>query len=619
MISDQYILGISAYYHDSAATLLKNGEIIAAVQEERFTRVKGDARFPTNAVQYCLFEAGIDLTKVEYVVFYESPYIKFDRLVETYSSFWPKAVKLFQNSLPVWANQRLRISEIIKKELGDQFSGQICYTDHHLAHAASAFFPSPFDEAAILTLDAVGEWSTSSLGTGSGNKIELLREMRFPHSIGMLYSAFTYYTGFRVNSGEYKLMGLAPYGLPVYADMIMDKILKIYDDGSIWMDMKYFKYAEGLSMTSEKFHDLFGGPPRKPEEVITEKEMNLAASIQKVTEQIILKAAEYAYRETGKKNLVMAGGVALNCVANGLLMREGPFENIWIQPAAGDAGGALGASLLMWHHRLDNERIPDRNDSQKGSYLGPGFTDVQTEAYLSSVSANFTRFDNEDELLEQIANLLNDEKVIGWFHGRMEFGPRALGNRSIIGDARSEKMQQVMNLKIKYRESFRPFAPCVLLEHVHEYFDMEEGQESPYMLLVAPVKEEQRRDLTEEEKMIMKDPDLRKRVSISRSSVPAITHVDYSARVQTVSEDRNGRFYRLMKRFYEKSGCPVIVNTSFNIRGEPIVCSPEHAYTCFMATDMDCLVIDNYMLLKEDQPDGLLPQVRLYKENMAPD
>jgi carbamoyltransferase len=614
-----YILGISAFYHDSAAVLIRNGKILSAVQEERFTRKKGDASFPAYAIQYCLNEEGISISDIEYVVFYESPFIKFHRLTETYGGFWPKAFKIFTNSFPVWAKERLRTSDMIKNELGEEFNGKICYTDHHLSHAASAFFPSPFEEAAILTLDAAGEWSTSSIGTGSGNKIELLREMRFPHSVGMLYSAFTYYAGFRVNSGEYKLMGLAPYGSPKYSDLITSEIVNIYDDGSVWMNMDYFTYAEGHRITSENFHKLFGGPPRKPEDMITQKEMDLAASIQKVTEDIILKAAKTTHRLTGKKNLVMAGGVALNCVANGILLREGPFENIWIQPAAGDAGGALGAALLLWYHRLEKNRIVNPHDSQKGSYLGPSFPDHQTKAYLGSVGAEYRYIDDESELLDIVTDQLAQEKVIGWFYGRMEFGPRALGARSIIGDARSEKMQQVMNLKIKYRESFRPFAPCVLSEHAHEYFELDEGTESPYMLFVAPVRDEIRRELTEEEVKIMNDPDLRKRISVPRSEVPAITHVDYSARVQTVSEERNGRYYRLMKRFYEKTGSPVIVNTSFNIRGEPIVCSPENAYMCFMATEMDCLVIDNFILFKEDQPEGLIPEIGLYKQSIALD
>lgn len=614
-----YVLGVSAFYHDSAACLIKDGEILAAVQEERFTRKKGDAGFPKYAIMYCLNEAGIDIADIDYFIFYESPYIKFDRLTETFGSYWPKGLKLFNDSFPVWSKDRLRLGHTIHRELGDNFKGKIYYSEHHLSHAASAFFPSPFEESAILTLDAVGEWSTSSIGIGAGNRVKLIREEHFPHSLGMLYSAFTYYTGFKVNSGEYKLMGLAPYGVPRYADLIESELIEIFDDGSLHMDQSYFNYARGLSMTSEKFHNLFGGRPRQPEDLITQKEMDLAASIQKITEKIIMKAACHTHEITGKKNLVMAGGVALNCVANGKLLREGPYENIWIQPAAGDAGGALGAALLMWYHHLDNKRYINPDDSQKGSFLGPSFANNQTEAYLGSVGAFYHRYENEDTLLEIVSGQLASEKIIGWFHGRMEFGPRALGARSIIGDARSEKMQQVMNLKIKYRESFRPFAPCVLSEHAHEYFEMEKNQESPYMLFVAPVKDKHRRELSAGEEEIMNDPDLRKRISVPRSTIPAITHVDYSARVQTVSEKRNGRFYRLMKRFYDKTGCPVIVNTSFNIRGEPIVCSPENAYTCFMATDMDCLVIDDFILMKEEQPAGLIPELDLYIQSMEMD
>ena len=614
-----YILGISAYFHDSAACLVRDGEIIAAAQEERFTRKKGDERFPEHAIDYCLHEGGIDIRDIEYVVFYESPFIKFDRIIETYRSFAPKGFRTFSRAFPLWTNQRLHITDEIKIKLGSSFRGKVCFTDHHLSHAASAFFPSPFEKAAILTLDAVGEWSTSSMGTGDGNKIHLLREMRFPHSLGMLYSAFTYYIGFKVNSGEYKLMGLAPYGRPKYVDIIRENIIKIFDDGSLWMDMSYFNYCHGLTMTSEKFHNLFGGPPRKSEDMITQKDMDLAASIQVITEDIIMKAARYLYEITGLENLVMAGGVALNCVANGKLLRDGPFKDIWIQPASGDAGGALGGALLMWYHHLENRRFVQSEDSQKGSLLGPSFDGERIQLYLDSVGAVYTYIENEDELINIIAEYMTDEKVIGWFQGRMEYGPRALGSRSIIGDAQSERMQQKMNLKIKYRESFRPFAPCVLREHVHEIFDMKKNQDSPYMLLVAPVREELRRPLTDEERKKMDDPDLRIRVSVPRSSVPAITHVDYSARIQTVDEKRHGRYYRLMKRFYDITGCPVIVNTSFNIRGEPIVCSPEHAYRCFMATDMDCLVMGNFIMMKTEQPEGLLPNIEEYKESIELD
>lgn len=614
-----HILGISAYFHDSAACLIKNGEIIAAAQEERFTRKKGDERFPNNALDYCLNEGGIDISNIDYVVFYESPYIKFDRLLETYVSFVPKGFKPFSKSFPLWTNRRLHITDEIKDKLGNSFTGKICYTDHHLSHASSAFFPSPFEKAAILTLDAVGEWSTSSIGIGEGNRIKLLHEMRFPHSLGMLYSAFTYYTGFKVNSGEYKLMGLAPYGKPIYEDIIREKIVKIFDDGSLWMDMSYFNYCQGLTMTSKKFHDLFGGEPRKSDDMIMQKDMDLAASIQVITEDIIMKAARYVYEISGLEHLVMAGGVALNCVANGKLLREGPFKDIWIQPASGDAGGALGGALLVWYHHLNNQRCPDPGDDQKGSLLGPSFDRDRIRTYLDSVGAVYHYIDNEEELIDLAARYITEEKILGWFQGRMEYGPRALGSRSIIGDARSERMQQKMNLKIKYRESFRPFAPCVLREHVHKIFEMKENQDSPYMLLVAPVREELRRSLTNEDRKKMEDPDLRIRVSVPRSTVPAITHVDYSARIQTVDEKRHGRYYRLIKKFFDITGCPVIVNTSFNIRGEPIVCSPEHAYRCFMATDMDCLVMDNYFLLKTEQPDGLLPNIEEYTESITLD
>jgi carbamoyltransferase len=615
----QYILGISAFFHDSAAALLQDGDIVAAAQEERFTRKKGDANFPENAIRYCLQEAGITASDVSYAVFYERPLKKYERILETYISYVPEGFRSLYKALPLWSNHRLRMTTNLRRGLGPEFQGKILYTDHHASHAASAFFPSPFEESAILTLDAVGEWSTSSIGVGIKNHIELKREMQFPHSLGMLYSAMTYYTGFKVNSGEYKLMGLAPYGEPKYVDMIIDKLVKIYDDGSLWMDMSYFNYAVGFTMTSEKFHKLFGGPPRKPESFLTQKEMDLAASIQKVTEEVFMKAGRHVYELTGQKNLVLAGGVALNCVANGKLLKEGPFENIWIQPAAGDAGGALGAALLVWYQKLDNTRLVNGSDSQKGSLLGPSFDDLHVRLSLDAMGAIYEYVGDENTLLDRVAGLMAEEKVVGWFQGRMEYGPRALGCRSIIGDARSGKMQQVMNLKIKYRESFRPFAPCVLREHVDEYFDMRKNEDSPYMLLVAPVIEKHRTKLSKRDMENMKDPDLRIRVSVPRSTIPAITHVDYSARVQTVDEERHGRYYRLMKRFYELTGCPVIVNTSFNIRGEPIVCNPEDAYRCFMATDMDCLVVENYIMYKTDQIHGLLPDLEKYKTEISLD
>jgi carbamoyltransferase len=614
-----HILGISAYYHDSAAALVRDGEIIAAAQEERFTRRKGDPRFPAQAIAYCLAEARINASELEHVVFYEKPWTKFERLLETYLAFAPKGFQSFRKALPLWAKTKLHIPEEIRSGLGASFQGEIHFVDHHDSHAASAFFPSPFDEAAILTLDAVGEWSTSSIGVGRGNRISLMYEMRFPHSLGMLYSAFTYYSGFQVNSGEYKLMGLAPYGQPRFQDLILDKIVKLREDGSLWMDMSYFNYCHGLTMTSEKFHDCFGGPPRNPETFITQKEMDIAASVQRVCEDIVLGAARHAYRLTKVKNLVMAGGVALNCVANGRLLREGPFDKVWIQPAAGDAGGALGAALLTWHHFLRKERVSKTEDSQQGSFLGPSFSNDDIGVFLDSVGASHERIDVESTLLDRVAHLLTEEKIVGWFHGRMEYGPRSLGCRSIIGDARSPKMQQIMNLKIKFRESFRPFAPCVLKEFADCYFEMQPNEESPYMLFVAPVRESLRNPLTQEDLQKMQDPDLRIRVSVPRSNIPAVTHVDYSARIQTVDSDRHGRFYRLMQRFYELTECPVLVNTSFNIRGEPIVCNFEEAYRCFMASNLDCLVLENHFLMKESQPSVSSQDTEVYIAQFALD
>jgi carbamoyltransferase len=608
-----YILGISAFYHDSAAAILRDGEIIAAAQEERFTRQKGDARFPVNAVAYCLNEAKITARDINYVVFYEKPLVKFERLLETYLAYSPRGFESFRNAIPLWAKHKLEIPDGIRMGIGPGFKGELLFTDHHESHAASAFFPSPYEEAAILTVDAVGEWGTSSIGTGHGSKITISHELRFPHSLGMLYSAFTYYTGFKVNSGEYKLMGLAPYGKPIYADIIREKLVDIKDDGSLWLDMSYFNYCQGLTMTSEKFHNLFGGPPRSSESMITQKDMDLAASIQVVTEDVLLKMANHTHKVTGMDNLVMAGGVALNCVANGRILRESPFENIWIQPAAGDAGGALGAALLVWHHYLGKPRVTDGKDKQKASLVGPSFSDDEIGLYLDAIGAKYQYVGNEDDLLDQIAQIMEEEKIVGWFQGRMEYGPRALGCRSIIGDARSPQMQQKMNLKIKFRESFRPFAPCVLREYVSDYFEMRENEDSPYMLLVAPVLEKWRIPLGHDQLKKMQDPDLRIRVSVPRSTIPAITHVDYSARVQTVDEERHGRYYRLMKRFFNHTGCPVIVNTSFNIRGEPIVHSPDEAFRCFMATHIDCLVLENYVLLKEDQPQSLIEDIDSYR------
>ncbi len=607
------ILGISAFYHDSAAALIRDGEIIAAAQEERFTRRKHDPNFPHNASAYCLNEGGINTTQLNYVVFYEKPLVKFERLLETYLAFAPEGFQSFRQAIPLWAKHKLHMPKKIIAELGGEFRGQLCFTDHHESHAASAFFPSPFEEAAILTLDAVGEWGTSSIGVGRGNKITITHEMRFPHSLGMLYSAFTYYTGFKVNSGEYKLMGLAPYGQPKYVDVILEKIADIREDGSFWLDMSYFNYCQGLTMTSEKFHKLFGGPPRKSESIITQKDMDLAASIQVVCEEVVLHVARYLHKLTGMKSLVMAGGVALNCVANGRVLREGPFENIWIQPAAGDAGGALGSALLVWHHMLGKPRQSNAQESQKGSLLGPAFSNDEISLFLDSVGAKYEYVADESILIDRVTHLLDQEKIIGWFQGRMEYGPRALGCRSILGDARSPRMQQVMNLKIKFRESFRPFAPCVLREFVDKVFEMRPNEDSPYMLFVAPVRDDWRIPLGPEDLKKMQDPDLRVRVSIPRSKVPAITHVDYSARIQTVDPNRHGRFYHLMRQFYELTGCPVIVNTSFNIRGEPIVCTPEDAYRCFMATDIDCLVLENYILMKNVQPLGLFRDAEAYR------
>jgi carbamoyltransferase len=610
------ILGISAFYHDSAAALVRDGEIVAAAQEERFSRRKHDARFPANAVAFCMNAAGIQAKDLNVVAFYERPMVKFDRLMETCLSSAPRGFELFAEAMPIWSQLKLHLPRAIRREL-PEFAGELYFTDHHESHAASAFYPSPFDEAAILTLDAVGEWSTSTLGMGRGREIVLSHEQRFPHSLGMLYSAFTYYTGFRVNSGEYKLMGLAPYGRPRYVEIIRERLVTIMDDGSLQMNMDHFDYAKGLTITSPAFHELFGGEPRSPESLITQKEMDLAASVQVICEDAMLRSARHVHAMTGARNLVMAGGVALNCVANGRVLREGPFDQVWIQPAAGDAGGALGAALLVWHRHLQKTRTPKHPDAQRGSLLGPAFEDAEIGLFLDSMGATYERLCDEDALLDRVARLMAEEKVVGWFQGRMEFGPRALGCRSIIGDARSPRMQQKMNVKIKFRESFRPFAPCVLREHVSEYFEMRDGEDSPYMLLVASVREQWRRPLGDDDRRKMADPDLRVRVSVPRSTVPTITHVDYSARVQTVDCERHGRFYRLMKRFHHLTGCPVIVNTSFNIRGEPIVCTPEDAYRCFMATDMDCLVVENHVLLKDEQTFSLMPDIEAYRKTYS--
>lgn len=596
------VLGVSAYFHDSAAALVRDGKIVAAAQEERFSRDKGDARFPASAVAFCLDQGGLRVSDLDRVIFYEKPLAKFERLLDTYRSVAPDGWVSAREALPLWARHRLDIAGDMRAALGPDFGGDISCADHHESHAASAFFPSPYERAAVLTLDAVGEWATSAIGVGRGSRLELLREMRFPHSIGMLYSAFTYYAGFKVNSGEYKLMGLAPYGEPRFVDLILDEVVDVHDDGSISLNLACFDFHRGQTITSEAFHDLFGGPPRSPESAISSKEMDVAASVQAVCELIVLRAARHAYELTGEPNLVMAGGVALNCVANGRLLREGPFSGLWVQPAAGDAGGALGAALLDWHHVRDGQRTVESPDGQQASLLGPAFSNRDIGLFLDGQGATYERVDDEAQLLERVAAWIDEGRVIGWFQGRMEFGPRALGARSIIGDARSPEMQQIMNLKVKFRESFRPFAPCVLAECAHEVFDLPPGQDSPYMLVVAYLRAERRRELTEEEKARAHDADLREQVAIPRSDLPAITHVDYSARVQTVDQQRHGRFYRLLRRFYERTGCPVIVNTSFNIRGEPLVQSPEDAYRCFMATNIDCLVLEDHVLIKDDQP-----------------
>lgn len=590
------ILGISAFYHDSAAALIQDGRIVAAAQEERFTRRKHDANFPKNAIDFCLREAKIDVADLDTVVFYEKPFVKAERMLETYLSVAPQGFKSFMTAIPTWLKEKYDVRRTIQKDLGKMFDGTILFTEHHESHAASAFFPSPFDEAAILTADGVGEWATTTIGIGEGNRLKILKEVRFPHSLGMLYSAFTYYTGFRVNSGEYKVMGLAPYGQPKYVKKIYDNLIDINTDGSLWLNQDYFNYCTGLTMTSERFHELFDGPPRQPESRLTQKEMDLAASIQVVLEESTLKMAYYAHKLTDKKNLCMAGGVALNSVANGRVLREGPFDEIWIQPAAGDAGGALGAALAVWYQMLDNPRENHGKDIMRGSLLGPEFNDDEISTFFSGASAVSVKL--PDEVLAcRVAELLAQEKVIGWFRGRMEFGPRALGARSILGDARSSTMQSVMNLKIKYRESFRPFAPCVLSDHIREYFDLD--RESPYMLIVAPVREDKRVELPLDKQSLW-GIDL---LNVTRSQIPAVTHVDYSARVQTVDAERHGLFHTMMQRFYKITGCPVIINTSFNVRGEPIVCTPEDAYRCFMFTNMDVLVIGNRLLLKETQPE----------------
>jgi len=603
------ILGVSAYYHDSAAALVQGGEITAAVQEERFTRKKHDSRFPSNAVQYCLAAGKITPEELDYVVFYEKPLPKFERLLETYIAYAPFGFRQFLMAMPLWLRHKLHLPREMDKALLARYKGPYVFTEHHESHAASAFFPSPFEEAAILTMDAVGEWATASFGVGRANKIELTDVMHFPHSLGLLYSAFTYFTGFRVNSGEYKMMGLAPYGQPRYYDLILERLIDLKQDGSFRLDLSYFPYCHKTVMTSSKFEKLFGGPPRRPDSRLTEREMDIAASIQAVTEEIVLRAARHVCRQTRMKNLVLAGGVALNCVANGRILREGPFENIWIQPAAGDAGGALGAALFVWYQLLNNKRQVDVPDKQRGSLLGPAYSDCEIRRFLDSVSAKYHTFADESQLLGRVADLIDQGKVIGWFQGRMEFGPRALGSRSILADARNEEMQSIMNRKIKFRESFRPFAPSVLREDVADYFEMKPGHDSPYMLLVGFVQKDKRF----QPQVPVESLKGLEKLKVRRSVVPAITHVDYSARVQTVDQQRHPRLHRLITLFKEKTGCPVIINTSFNIRGEPIVCSPEHAYRCFMATNMDVLVMENQLLYKQEQPQAKQHEIDEYK------
>ena len=599
------ILGISAFYHDSAAALVQDGVIVAAAQEERFTRRKHDAAFPTNAVAYCLREVGITAADLDAAVFYEKPLVKADRLIETYLGVAPRGLRSFAMAIPTWLREKNNIPALIRRNLGKEYKGPVLFTEHHESHAASAFFPSPFQEAAIVTADGVGEWATTTIGVGEQNRIQLLHEIRFPHSLGMLYSAFTYYTGFRVNSGEYKVMGLAPYGEPKYVNLIYDHLLDLAEDGSFWLNPEYFNYCSGLTMTSERFHELFGGPPRQPESQLTQKEMDLARSIQVVTEEAMMRMARRAHEETGKTNLCLAGGVALNCVANGRILREGPFKELWIQPAAGDAGGALGAALAVWYQMKGKPRNNGGRDTMRGALLGPEYTDAEIATYLESVAGVSEQLPDL-ALAQRVAQLLAAGKVIGWFRGRMEFGPRALGSRSIIGDARNPRMQSQMNLKIKFRESFRPFAPCVLREHAAEYFNL--SGESPYMQLVATVAEDKRLPIPPDKQSLWGIEQL----NVQRSVIPAVTHVDYTARIQTVDPERHGLFYTMMEQFYRATGCPVIVNTSFNVRGEPIVCTPEDAYRCFMFTHIDALVMGNHLLLKETQP-----EMRGAKEHLA--
>ena len=586
------ILGLSAFYHDSAACLLQDGKIIAAAQEERFTRKKHDASFPKNAVEFCLQKGGIQVSDLDYVGFYDKPFIKFERILETYLGIAPKGIKQYLVAIPIWLKDKLWTRTNIRNKLG--YSGTVLFAQHHESHAASAFFPSPFQEAAILTMDGVGEWATTSIASGKDNKIELLQELHFPHSLGLLYSAFTYYLGFKVNSGEYKVMGLAPYGKPIYSDLIREHLIDLKEDGSFRMRMDYFDYLGGMAMTNQKFASIFNHPARKAESNLTQKEMDIAASLQEVTEEIMLKMARHIRYLTNMKNLCLAGGVALNCVGNGKILKEKIFEKIWVQPAAGDAGGALGVALCIWHQIIGNNRLTNGKDTMRGAYLGPHFKESEIKNFLDSNEIPYRQV-NESQLTKLVATDLQKGKVVGWFQGPMEFGPRALGGRSIIGDPRNPKMQSTMNLKIKYRESFRPFAPSVLAEKVDEWFEMDE--ESPYMLMVAEVRKDKRISMTKEQNKLF-GIDL---LNVPKSQIPAITHVDYSARIQTVHEDTNKRYYDLIKEFEKETQCAVLINTSFNVRGEPIVCTPEQAYRCFMRTEMETLVLENFIIDKKDQ------------------
>lgn len=609
------ILGISAYYHDSAAALVVDGNIVAAAQEERFTRKKHDASFPRRAIDYCLREGGIGLGELDHVVFYDKPFVKFERLLETYLAFAPRGLLSFQASMPVWLKEKLLQKNALLRELSDispveGLEKKLLFTEHHQAHAASAFFPSPFEEAVVLTMDGVGEWTTTSVAIGSGNSLKVLREIHFPHSIGLLYSAFTYHAGFKVNSGEYKLMGLAPYGEPRYKDLILEKLVDLKEDGSFRLDLSYFDYCTGLRMTNRKFDRLFGGPARKPDELLTQKHMDLAASVQAVTEEIVLRLTRALAAETKIPNLCLAGGVALNCVANGRILRDGAFRNVWVQPAAGDAGGALGAALSGYYSFHGCSRTPSvEMDSMQGGYLGPSFSPSDVESRLLAMGAKFTAL-SDDKLIAETANALEHEKAVGWFQGRMEFGPRALGARSILGDARSPHMQKTLNLKVKYRESFRPFAPAVPREEVGNWFELD--SDSPYMLFVAPVAKRFQVPMSDEQQKLFGI----EKLNVPRSSIPAATHIDYSARVQTVHRETNPRFHRLLKEFERRTHCPVLVNTSFNVRGEPIVCTPEDAFRCFMGTGIEVLVVGNCFLRKEDQDPALK---RNYSSNIAPD